>query len=496
MMQAYVYKNYVNGEWIENSSGRTFRSINPAHKSEILGIFQKSEEEDVKAAVDAAEDAFEKWSSTPPPKRAEVLFKAARIMEEKKDELGRLVTKEMGKVLTEGLADVQEAIDMFKYMAGEGRRLFGNTTTSELPEKFCMTIRRPVGIFALITPWNFPIAIPAWKIAPCLVAGNTAVFKPASDTPLCAVELVKILERAGLPKGVLNLVTGSGSEAGLALVRSKKVRGISFTGSREVGAQITREAGIKRVGLELGGKNPIIVMDDADIDLAVDGAVWGGFGTAGQRCTAASRIIVHSNVKEEFMRKFVARTGKLRVGDGLDPDVDMGPLINEAQLNKVHYYTELGIREGAKLVMGGKVLRGNGYDDGFFYSPTIFDGVTVDMRIAQEEIFGPTVCIFEAGNLDEAVDIANSIEYGLSSSIYTKDLNKAFKAIHSIEAGITYVNASTIGSEAHLPFGGVKNTGNGTREGGIHGIDEFTEIKTVYIDYSGRLQRAQIDVEY
>ncbi|MEX2721554.1 MAG: aldehyde dehydrogenase family protein [Candidatus Wukongarchaeota archaeon] len=495
MNESKTYKNYIGGKWVESATGTTFNSINPANKEEILVKLQKSDEKDGDMAVDAAEDAFEKWSSMPAPKRGEILFKAARILEEQKEELAKTMTKEMGKILIETRGDVQEAIDIIKLMAGEGRRLYGHTTPSELPNKFCMTINLPVGIVALITPWNFPMAIPAWKIAPALIAGNTIVFKPASDTPLCAIKLVEIFEKAGIPKGVLNIVTGSGTSVGMPLVKHKKIRGISFTGSVETGQIITKEAGLKRVGLELGGKNVIIVMDDANIDLAVDGAIWGGFGTTGQRCTAASRVVVHEKVGDKFTEKFVERAKKLKVGDGLDPETEMGPAINESQLKKIHKYTEIGKEEGATLLTGGKILTEGKFTQGFFYEPTIFSDVTKDMTIAQDEIFGPTVAIMAAENLEEAIHIANSVEYGLSSSIYTESINNAFKAIEKIEAGLTYVNSSTIGSEVHLPFGGVKNTGNGTREGGIKGIEEFVETKTAYIDYSGRLQRAQIDIE-
>jgi len=453
-------------------------------------------EADVKAAVDAAEEAFPRWSETPPPVRGEILFKIALRLEEKKESLARTMTMEMGKVLTEARGDVQEAIDTFKYMAGEGRRLFGHTTTSELRDKFAMTVRRPIGVAAVITPWNFPIAIPGWKMAAALAAGDTVVFKPASDTPLCATELVKTMAEAGLPPGVVNLVTGSGSEVGLPLVRNRKVRIVSFTGSRDTGEEILRQAGVKKVGLELGGKNPIIIMADANLQLAVDGCIWGGFGTSGQRCTAASRIIVHRDIYQNFIRYFLERASRLRVGDGLDSTVDMGPIVNENQLKKIHSYTEIGISEGAKLSLGGNILRGGHYDEGFYYPPTIFENVKSDMRIAQDEIFGPVVSVIRVDSFDEAIEVANDTRYGLSSSIYTNDIRTAFKAIEKLEAGITYVNAPTIGAESHLPFGGVKETGNGVREGGIHGIEEFTEVKTVYIDYSGRLQRAQIDTSY
>lgn len=485
------YKMFINGEWVESESGETFPSINPAHPKEVLGWFQKGNAEDVKGAVDSAEAAFEKWSSTPPPKRGEILLKAARILREKKEELARLVTTEMGKVIAEGRGDVQEAIDMAEYMAGEGRRMFGHTTTSELRSKFCMTIRRPIGVAGLITPWNFPIAIPAWKIFPALVAGNTIVFKPSSDTPLCATKLIEVLNEAGLPKGVLNLVTGGGNEVGGAMVKHEKIRAISFTGHRDTGKWILENAGLKRVGLEMGGKNGIILMDDADLSLALDGVIWGGFGTTGQRCTAASRVIIHEKVRSKFEAMLLERTRKLRLGDGLKPGTDVGPLINEAAVEKSKRYAEIGTKEGAKMRCGGKVPKMEGY----FYEPTVFADATMDMKISQEEIFGPIVTLVPVSGLEEAIEAINTIEYGLSSSIYTRDINTAFKAIEKIEAGITYVNSSTIGAEVHLPFGGVKHSGNGTREAGIEGINEFTEVKAVYIDYSGKLQRAQIDIE-
>ena len=483
------YKLYIDGEWVDSESGETFTSLNPATE-EVLGEFQKGNKQDVKKAIDAAEDAFEKWSSTPAPKRGEILLKVYQLLKQSKEQLARLVTTEMGKVITEGRGDVQEAIDMTGYMAGEGRRLFGHTTPSELRDKFCMTIRMPLGIIGLITPWNFPMAIPAWKLMPALICGNTVVFKPSSDTPLCAVELVKILEKAGVPKGVVNLVTGPGERVGMEIVRSEKVRGISFTGHRDTGKTILKEAGLKKVGLELGGKNGIIIMDDAELNLALDGVIWGGFGTTGQRCTAASRVIVHEKIKEKFEKMLVERTKKLRLGSGLDSNTDVGPLINQRAVEKVHRYTKIGLEEGAKLLCGGRIPERKG----FFYEPTIFADVTTDMKIAQDEIFGPTVCLITVKNLEEAIEAMNSIEYGLSSSIYTNNIRNAFKAIEKIEAGLTYVNSSTIGSEVHLPFGGVKNTGNGTREGGILGIEEFSEVKTVYIDYSGKLQKAQIDI--
>ena len=493
-MVVETYKNFIGGEWVKCASGKIAKSVNPANL-EVLGLFQDSSTEDVNAAVDAGKNAFEKWSDMPAPKRGNILFKAAELLKAEKEKLARLLTMEMGKVIAEARGDVQEAIDVAEYMAGEGRRLFGHTTPSELMDKFCFTIRRPIGVCGLITPWNFPIAIPAWKIMPALICGNTIVFKPSSDTPLCAIALVKILEKAGVPKGVVNLVTGSGEAVGMSLVKHKDTRGISFTGSRDTGIEITKNAGIKRVGLELGGKNAIIVMDDADLELAVDGILWGGYGTTGQRCTATSRIIVHEKIRGQLEKMLVERIKKLRLGDGLKKETDVGPLINAEAIEKVHRYTEIGLKEGAKLLCGGKKLIGAGGLKGYFYEPTLFTDVKCGMRIAQEEIFGPSVVLISVGNLNEAIKTANSVSYGLSSAIYTRSIRNAMKAVEKIEAGLTYVNSSTIGSEAHLPFGGVKETGNGTREGGIEGINEFSETKTAYIDYSGRLQKAQIDIE-
>lgn len=482
-----TYKILIDGKWVDSDSKETFQSLNPTTE-QPLGQFQSGNENDINRAVDAAERAFDAWSSVPAPKRGEILLRAATLLRQEKESLAKLLSTEMGKVLPEARGDVQEAIDIAEYMAGEGRRLFGHTTPSELHDKFCMTVRRPVGVCGLITPWNFPIAIPAWKTMPALICGNTVVFKPASDTPLCAIKFVEILEKAGIPPGVINLVTGSGDQAGLPIVRHKSIRCISFTGSRETGLQITKEVGIKKVGLELGGKNGIIVLEDADLSLAIDGVIWGGYGTTGQRCTAASRVIVQQSIKEKFESALSERVSRLRLGSGLDSKTDVGPLINKSAVEKVHRYTELGVKEGAKLLCGGKPGTGKG----FFYQPTLFTDATYDMKISQEEIFGPTVCIIPVKNLDEAIEVMNSVTYGLSSSIYTSSIRSAFKAVELIEAGLTYVNSSTIGSEVHLPFGGVKQTGS-CREAGLEGINEFSETKTVYFDYSGKLQKAQID---
>ncbi|MBI1970999.1 aldehyde dehydrogenase family protein [Candidatus Woesearchaeota archaeon] len=488
-----VYYNFIGGNWLSSSSGKTFESRNPANPSDILGKFQKSNARDVQQAVAAAQAAYKHWSKVPAPKRGEILLHAAELLKQEKQRLGRLVTREMGKQLKEGLGDIQEAIDIAEYMAGEGRRLFGYTTTSELPNKFCMTIRRPVGVAALITPWNFPIAIPAWKLMPALICGNAVVLKPSSDTPLCAIELVKILDKAGVPKGVVNLITGSGEEVGDALITDPRVHAISFTGSKAVAEHVTKIAGIKKVGIESGGKNAIIIMDDADLELAVEGVLWGAFGTTGQRCTACSRVIVHKKVQKQVETMLLKELKRLRIGDGMACDV--GPLVNEKALEKVAGYVKIGQQEGATLLCGGKPLSGKGGKRGYFFDMTIFTNVTPSMRIAREEIFGPVLSIIPVSTLQEAIHVCNNTEYGLSSALYTKNVNQAFRAIENIEAGITYINSSTIGAEVHLPFGGIKGTGNGAREAGIEGIHEFSETKTAYIDYSGKLQKAQIDTE-
>lgn len=486
-MAVPTYKMYIGGRWVKSGTGETFESLNPANEK-VLGKFQKGNEKDVKKAIDAAHRAFPKWSKMPPPKRGQILQRIAELLKKDKQRLGRLVTTEMGKVISEGLGDVQEAIDIFEYMAGEGRRLFGHTTTSELMDKFAMTIRRPVGVMGLICPWNFPIAIPAWKMSAAMICGNTMILKPATDTPLCATELVKLMEKAGVPPGVVNLVTGGGSTVGQEIVKNERIDGLSFTGSVHTGEWISANANLKKLGMELGGKNPIIVMNDANLDLALEGILFGAFGTGGQRCTACSRVIIQSGVKKRFMKKLLEATRKLRVGNGLDKKTDVGPLINKAAVEKSMKYVNIGKGEGAKVCCGGKKKPGKG----FFFIPTVFEDVAADMRVAQEEIFGPVLSVIEVKSLDEAIDVANSVEYGLSSSIYTNDVNRAFRAIESIQAGLTYVNSPTIGSEVHLPFGGVKKTG-WTREAGIEGIEEFSYTKTVYVDYSGRLQKAQIE---
>jgi alpha-ketoglutaric semialdehyde dehydrogenase len=468
----------------------TFESLNPS-TGEVIETFPRSTADDVERAVATARAAWDDWRLVPAPERGNILFHFAQLLEQRKPELSDLMTREMGKVKAEAGGDVQEAIDMSYYMGGEGRRLFGQTTPSELRDKFMMSVRMPVGVVGAITPWNFPIAIPAWKLCPALVCGNTVVLKPAEDTPLLAQRFVDLLYEAGLPEGVVQIVHGFGEEAGDALVRHPDVPVITFTGSRETGVLVTKNAAdqLKHVHLELGGKNGIIVMDDADVDLAVDGILWSAFGTAGQRCTAASRVIVHRAVYDELQKKLVAGAEKMRIGAPWEDDTQIGPVINETAVEKIHSYTEIGKGEGAKLLTGGERVEGHG----FYYRPTVFADVDAQMRIAQEEIFGPTTALIPVDSFEEAVRAVNSVKYGLSSSIFTRDVNKVFKAMRDIQTGITYINAGTTGAEVHLPFGGMKQTGNGHREAGQAALDVFTEWKSVYVDYSGKLQRAQID---
>jgi alpha-ketoglutaric semialdehyde dehydrogenase len=490
-----AYKNFINGEWVAPKSGKTLENRNPANTDEVLGIFPLSSAEDVDAAVAAAKAAYKSWRLTPAPKRAEILFRAAELLVKRKEEFSRDMTREMGKVLAETRGDVQEAIDMTYYMAGEGRRLFGQTTPSELPNKFAMSVRQSIGVCGLITPWNFPMAIPAWKMMPALVCGNTLVIKPAEDTPLSTYNLVEILAEAGLPAGIVNLVGGDGPGAGAALTKHPDVPAVSFTGSTSIGRIIAETCAptFKHYSLEMGGKNIILVMDDANLDLALDGAIWGGFGTTGQRCTAASRVGIHKSVYKEFVSRFVERASKLKVGNGLDSAIEMGPCINEQQLQTVKSYVEIGTKEGAKLLTGGHRLTGGEHAKGWFHEPTVFGDCGPKMRVAQEEIFGPVVSLIPIDDLEHGIEVANGVPYGLSASIYTRNVNRAFAAMQDLYTGIVYVNAPTIGAETHLPFGGTKQTGNGHREAAVAAIDFFTEWKSVYIDYSDKLQRAQID---
>jgi alpha-ketoglutaric semialdehyde dehydrogenase len=489
-----TFKNFIGGEWVDAASGETFESRNPA-TGEAIGAFPKSGAEDVGRAVAAAKAAFEDWRLVPAPKRGELLVRFAQILEREKEALTDLMTHEMGKVKAEAGGDVQEAIDMTYYMAGEGRRMWGQTTPSELRDKFNMSVRTPVGVVGAITPWNFPIAIPSWKLAPALVCGNTVVLKPAEDTPSLAERFVELLDEAGVPAGVVNIVHGYGETAGDALVRHPDVPIITFTGSRETGVAVTKAAAdnLKHVHLELGGKNAIIVLDDADVDLAVEAILWSAFGTSGQRCTAASRVIAHERIYDALQSKLVAATERLRLGPGWDDASDVGPVINKAAIEKIHAYTKIGSDEGARLLTGGEVATDGDLGKGFFYRPTVFGDVDAGMRIAQEEIFGPTTALIKVRDFDEAIRVSNGIKFGLSSSIFTRDVNKAFRAMRDLVAGITYINAGTTGAEVHLPFGGTKDTGNGHREAGQAALDVFTEWKSIYVDYSGKLQRAQID---
>jgi aldehyde dehydrogenase (NAD+) len=491
-----VTKNYIDGNWVPSVSGQTFENRNPANTDDLIGTYQYSNARDVDVAIAAAAKAYESWRLVPAPLRAEILFKAAQIIVARKEEFARDMTREMGKVLNETRGDVQEAIDMTYYMAGEGRRMFGQTVPSELRNKFAMSIRQPLGVCSIITPWNFPMAIPSWKIMPALVCGNTVVFNPSSNTPQSALNFVNVLIEAGVPKGVVNMVTGD-AEVGTAMTTDPRVSVVSFTGSTTVGRQVNQAAAptFKKVHLEMGGKNVVMIMDDANLELAVDGCLWGGFGTTGQRCTAASRVVVHEKVYKKFVDAFVGRAKALVVGDGLDPKVDVGPSNSETQLQTVMRYVKIGQEEGATLALGGHRLEQGPYAKGFFHEPTIFTDVTPRMRIAREEIFGPVVSVIPCKSLDEAIAIGNGVEYGLSASIYTQDINRAFQAMRDLYTGIFYVNAPTIGAEVHLPFGGTKNTGNGHREAGIAALEVFSEWKSVYIDFSGKLQRAQIDVE-
>jgi acyl-CoA reductase-like NAD-dependent aldehyde dehydrogenase len=490
-----TYHNFIGGEWVKSSSGEWFDNVNPADTTDVIGRFPRSNAHDVNAAVTAAKAAATKWRRTPAPKRAELLFNLAEIIRDNKERYTRDMTREMGKVLKEAGGDVQEAIDCTYYTAGEGRRLHGFTTPAEMPNKFAMCVRQPVGLCGLITPFNFPMAIPSWKLIPALVCGNTVVIKSGEDVPLSALNLVKACEEAGIPKGVVNLVNGFG-EAGEALVAHDDVRLISFTGSTNTGRIIAEQCARdnKIVSLEMGGKNAIIVMDDADIDNAVEGSLWGAFGTSGQRCTASSRLVVHKKVYKKFVATLVEKVQQLRVGNGLDAKTEVGPVINERAMEKILSYIEIGVKEDkATLACGGKRLTKGEYAKGYFIEPTVFTDVKPGMRIEQEEIFGPVTCVIPFSTLDEAIDIVNGVKYGLSSAIYTQDVNKSFYAMQELYTGICYVNSATIGAEVHLPFGGTKGTGNGHREAGTQVLDIFSEWKSLYIDYSGKLQKAQID---
>jgi aldehyde dehydrogenase (NAD+) len=489
-----VYYNYIGGEWTPAADGRTSENHDPAN-GELIGQFPRSAQVDVDRAVAAAKVAFDGWRLTPAPKRGEILYRVGALLAERKEEIARTLTREMGKVLVEARGDVQEGIDMAYYMAGEGRRLFGSIVPSELPNKAAYGVREPIGVVACITPWNFPVAIPSWKTMAALIAGNTVVLKPATDTPLSALKLVEVFADAGIPDGVLNLVCGTGAEVGMPLVNHPDVAAISFTGSNDVGREVNVAAAsqLKRVTLELGGKNAIIVMDDADLDLAVDGIVWSAFGTTGQRCTACSRLIVQRGVRADLEERLLARVSKLRLGHGLAETTDVGPVINASQRERIHSYMAVATGEGARILCGGEPAQEGDLERGNFYRPTLLGGVTPEMRVAREEIFGPVLSIIEVGTLEEAIAVNNNTKYGLSSSIFTRDANAVEIAKRDLATGIVYINAGTIGAEIQLPFGGTRGTGNGHREAGLGALEFFTEWKAIYVDFSGRLQRAQID---
>ncbi len=486
--QGQHYQNFIGGAWRDSRGGETFVSTNPAHTSEVIGYYQKSTAADIEDAIEAASKAQRGWAATPAPERGEIILRAAVILERRKEELAALMTREMGKIIRETRGDVQVAIDVAKFIAGEGRRAEGETVPSALPNKFCMTIRHPLGIVGIITPWNFPMAIPAWKTFPALLAGNAVILKPASDTPLLALKLAECLHEAGLPAGVFNVITGPGGSLGDALASHPRVSMISLTGSTEVGRRVAEICGrdLRRCTLELGGKNAAVVLEDADLDLAVASVTSGAFGTTGQRCTATSRVIVQRSAQKAFTERLVAAAAKLQVGDGLNPHIDMGPLVNVGRVKAVHEYTEIGRREGAKLVMGGHPLDEGEHREGAFYQPTVFTDVAPTMRIAREEIFGPFVSIVPVDTYEEAIQVVNSSDYGLSTAVFTESSRLTFRAMREIESGLIYFNAPTTGSEIHLPFGGMKASGNGHRELGKHAVEEFSETKTIFVSYPPR----------
>jgi len=491
------FKNFIGGQWVAPATGAYFENRNPADRDDVIGCFPRSGPDDVARAVASAQRGFALWSKTPAPVRGEVLHRVGDLLVERKDTIARAMTREMGKVLAETRGDVQEGIDTAHYAHTEGRRLFGRTVPSELRNKWAMSFRRPIGVAGLITPFNFPLAIPTWKMFPALLCGNAVILKPAEDVPHTAHLLVELLLEAGLPPEVVQLVHGEGSVVGRAMVEHPDVPVISFTGSTETGSIIGATCGRmhKRLSLEMGGKNAMIVMDDADLDLALEGVLWGAFGTTGQRCTATSRLVVHERVHDRLLQMLCDRAGRLRLGPGLDERTDVGPLINEGALQKVEYYVGVARQDGARVLIGGERATGAGLERGWFYQPTVVTAVAPGMRVEQQEIFGPVLAVIKVPSLDEAIRVNNDVPYGLSSSLYTRDVNAAFRAMGELDTGITYVNAPTIGAEAHLPFGGVKQTGNGHREGGWEVYDFYSETKVVYVDFSGRLQRAQIDTE-
>jgi alpha-ketoglutaric semialdehyde dehydrogenase len=489
-----LYRNFINGEWVESESPRTVENVNPADTGDVLGTFRQATREEARRAVEAASGAFRDWRATPAPARGRVVQKAARLMEEHKEELAQLLTREEGKTIGESRGELQRSINVAEFCAGESRRINGETIQSELPSNFAYTIKQPLGVVACVTPWNFPVAIPVWKIAPALVAGNTVVFKPASLTPATAVRIVELFAEAGVPKGVLNLVLGSGSDAGDEIVNHPAVRAVSFTGSNEIGIRLYEQVSRRgaKAQCEMGGKNPVVVMEDADLDLAVESTAQGAFGSSGQRCTATSRVVVVDEVADEFVSRLVSRAEGMRLGPGADPQTEMGPSVDESQLKTVLRYVEIGREDGAELKCGGARAVGGALDRGYFLKPTVFDRVTPEMRVAREEIFGPVLSVLRVHDFDEAMRVANDSEYGLSSSIFSNDAARIFRFIDEIETGMTHVNSPTTGGEAHIPFGGIKSTGIGDREQGSTALDFYTELKVVYVDYTGRKREGNL----
>ena len=480
-------KNFIAGQWVDSTSGRRVPDLNPADTSEVVAEAPSSTSAEAAGACEAAARAFDGWRRTPAPVRGQILYKVQRRMEERRQELAEALTREEGKTISESRGEIQRAINVVEFFAGEARRITGDTIPSELPNNFCYTVKQPVGPVAVITPWNFPVAIPVWKIAPALVSGNTVVFKPASLTPLTAALIVEIFNECGLPPGVLNLIYGGGREVGDTVVKHPAIQAVSFTGSNDVGVGLYSAAAARGIKCqcEMGGKNPIVVLGDADMDLAVESTIQGAFGSTGQRCTATSRAVVEESIASEFVERLHARAGSLVVGNGLDPGTNIGPSVDDKQLDTVLEYVGIGRSEGARLVRGGERLSDNGREKGYFVAPTIFDHVDPAMRIAQEEIFGPVLSVIRAPDAKTALRVANGVKFGLSASIYTNDVASMFRFVDDLEAGIIHVNSPTVGGEAHIPFGGMKATGVGLREMGSVAIDFYTELKVVYVDYTG-----------
>jgi aldehyde dehydrogenase (NAD+) len=489
-----IYRNFINGEWVESVSSRTIENINPADTTDVLGTIRQATRDEARSAVEAASEAFNEWRRTPAPTRGRIVGRAARLMEEHKEELAQLLTREEGKTISESRGELQRSINVAEFCAGESRRLNGETIQSELPSNFAYTIKQPLGVVACVTPWNFPVAIPVWKIAPALVAGNAVVFKPASLTPATAVRIVEIFEEAGIPKGVLNLILGSGSDAGDEIINHPAVKAVSFTGSNEVGIRLYEQVSRRgaKVQCEMGGKNPVIVLEDADLELAVESTAQGAFGSSGQRCTATSRAVVVQDIADRFVEALVKRADSMIIGKGSDPATEMGPSVDEGQFKTVLQYIDIGREDGAELKCGGVRAEGDGLDKGYFVRPAVFDRVTHDMRIAREEIFGPVLSVLRVKDFDEAMQVANDSEYGLSSSIFTNDATRIFRFVDEIETGMTHINSPTTGGEAHIPFGGIKGTGIGDREQGSTALDFYTDLKVVYVDYTGRKREGNL----